>query len=157
MVSGGFRPIYEAVLPGLTEATGHAARTLPSPSMGDTPGATQKRRCAADLGDVPIMGRLGPRRPDQAGVGPAGHQGRLQITGGFAGAPYILAATAVASAALAVITIPSRGTAAMGDRGAHITAYIIKRRMAGGCTAPCLSKSCQMRREGWASSPATKE
>ena len=60
MVSGGFRPTYEAVLPGLTAATGHAARTLPSPSTGDTPGATQKRRCAADLGDVPIMAGSAP-------------------------------------------------------------------------------------------------
>ncbi len=55
MVSGGFRSTYEAVLPGLTEATGHVARMLPSPSMGDTPDAIPNRLARGEPCDVLIM------------------------------------------------------------------------------------------------------
>lgn len=41
-------------------------------------------------------------------------------TGGFVGALYFLAATAVASATIAVVTIPSRETATMGRVAARI-------------------------------------
>ena len=58
MISGGFRSSYDALLPAFTEATGHTARTLQSPSMGDTPEAIPNRLKRGEDDDVLIM--VGP-------------------------------------------------------------------------------------------------
>lgn len=55
MVSGGFRSTYEAVLPGFTETTGDTAKTLPSPSMGNTADTIPNRLARSEAADVLIM------------------------------------------------------------------------------------------------------
>ena len=58
MISGGFRSTYDALLPAFTQATGNVARTLQSPSMGDTPEAIPNRLKRGEDDDVLIM--VGP-------------------------------------------------------------------------------------------------